>query len=72
MAVSITEYVRLVDGENYGTIVKCNGRLQYEYDKKEKKWVRSGILMEYFCDESTLYNSYEEITENEALKALGI
>ena len=53
----------------YGTIVKCKGRLQYKYDK-DRRWVRSGIFMRYVFEESPLYEQYEEITEEEAMKLI--
>lgn len=70
MADNKTEYVVLTDNQNRGTVVKCNGRIQHRYDKERKKWIRSGILLEYFCDESPLYNCYEEISEEQALKTI--
>ena len=70
MANNNIEYVRLTDFKNRGTIVRCNGRIQHRYDTKTKEWVRSGILMEYFCDESPLYDCYEEISEEEAMKII--
>ena len=63
------EYVKLLDKNMYGTIVKCIGRLQYKYDK-DRGWVRSGIFMRYVFEESPLYGQYEEITEEEALKLI--
>lgn len=63
------EYVKLADKKNQGTIVRCNGRLQYKYDK-DRGWVRSGIFMRYVFEESPEYNMYEEITEEEAMKLI--
>ncbi len=62
------EYVTLIDNRRRGTVVKCNGRLQYEY--KNGEWVRSGVLMEYFNDESPYYDLYKEISEEEAMKMI--
>ena len=70
MASDKIEYVKLTDLKNRGTIVRCNGRIQHRYDVKTKEWVRSGILMEYFCDESPLYDCYEEISEEEAMEII--
>lgn len=70
MADNKTEYVVLTDNKNRGIIVRCNGRIQHEYDREKKEWIRSGILLEYFCDESPLYDCYEEISEEEALKRI--
>ncbi|MDR3149814.1 MAG: hypothetical protein LBT88_07390 [Oscillospiraceae bacterium] len=64
------EYVKLIDREHYGTVVRADGAKQYEWDDK-KGWVRSGILILYFCDESEYYDLYEEITEDEAMKLIG-
>lgn len=63
------KYYKLLDWKNSGTIVRAQGRSQQRY-VKDKGWVESGILMEYFCDESPLYDSYEIITEEEALKLI--
>lgn len=65
----MVEYVTLTDRGRNGTIVKCDGRIQHEY-VKGKGWVRSGVLMEYFCDESPLYELYREIPEEEALRII--
>lgn len=65
-----TEYVLLIDKENFGTIVRCNGRKQFEFDKEKGSWVRSGILLDYFTDSSPLYEMYKEISEEEAMKLL--
>lgn len=64
------DYVELTDNINRGIIVKMNGRYHYEYDREKKDWIRSGIMMEYFCDESPAYGSYREITEEEAMKLI--
>ena len=60
-------YFRLLDKEHEGIIVKAEGRLQYEFDPSAG-WVRSGILSDYFCDWDPLYDMYEEISEEEALR----
>lgn len=72
MEMNEFEYVMLVDRERYGTIIRCQGRLQYKYDVKSKAWVRSGILLEYQCDESPLYDLYKEISEEEAMKIIKV
>lgn len=64
------EYVMLIDRERYGTIIRCQGRYQYEYDVNTREWVRSGILIEYQCDESPLYDMYKEISEDEVMKII--
>ena len=68
MSNIVYEYVVLTDSEHKGTVIRCNGRLQYVY--KNGEWVRSGVLMEYFNDESPLYECYREITEEAAMKLI--
>lgn len=63
------KYYMLDDNENRGTLVRAEGRSQQRYIK-DKGWIESGIMMEYFCDESPLYDSYVEIAEEEALKLI--
>jgi len=65
----MSNYYVLDDFANRGTIVKADGRIQYEY-VKGSGWVRSGILIDYFCDESLLYDSYRTIPEGEATKLI--
>ena len=62
------KYVMLTDNESYGTVVKLCGQKHYEYINGE--WVRSGIMTEYFCDESPFYDLYKEITPEEAEKLI--
>ena len=59
----------VLDNNMYGTLVKRKGRLQHKYDK-DRGWVRSGIFMRYVFEESPLYEQYEEITEEEAMKLI--
>ena len=61
-------YVVLTDNKNDGTVVKLCGRKHYVYVNGE--WIRSGIMTKYFCDESPYYDSYEEITYEEAEKLI--
>lgn len=61
-------FYRLLDKKNKDKIVKANGRFQYEFDAKNKTWIRSGILLDYFNDESEAYNMFIEISEAEAKK----
>lgn len=63
-------YVMLTDQKRYGMILKCIGMRQYEYDVSSKKWVRNGILLEYQCDSSPLYEMYKEISEEEAMRMI--
>lgn len=65
------EYFMLLDHKKYGTLVKADGRIQYEYIHGSG-WVRSGILLEYQIPESPLYDAYKEITENEVLEIIRI
>jgi len=65
----MSNYYVLDDFANRGTIVKADGRIQYEY-VKGSGWVRSGILIDYFCDESPVYDSYHTISEDETMKLI--
>lgn len=65
MSNIVYEYIVLTDAAHNGTVVRCNGRLQYV--RKNGEWIRSGVLMEYFNEESPLYEHYREITEEEAM-----
>ena len=62
------EYVRLTDREHLNNIVRCRGENWERYVDGE--WKQTGILIEYFCDESPLYEMYEEISEKEAMKII--
>lgn len=62
-------YYKLLDNAHLNMVVKADGRVQHEYIKGQG-WVRSGIMLEYFCDESDTYNMYEEISEQEANKLI--
>lgn len=62
-------YYLLTDNDRRGTIVRTEGRIHHRYDKI-KGWIRSGVLMEYFNDDSPYYDSYNEITEEEAMKLI--
>lgn len=63
------KYFKLLDPAHENTIVRAEGRNQQEYVINQG-WVESGILMEYFCDESPLYNMYEEVTEEKAMRII--
>ena len=62
------QYIRLTDREHLNNVVRCQGRLWER--NVDGEWKQTGILIEYFCDESPLYNCYEEISEEEALKII--
>ncbi|WP_156808124.1 hypothetical protein [Allofustis seminis] len=71
----MVQYFELLDNENKGTIVKSYG--QKKYMLIDGEWVRTGILTDYLMadiyDESPKSpNDYIEISEEEALKKLGI
>lgn len=65
-------YYKLLDKDHYGQIIKADGRKQYEYDLSTNQWVRSGIMLHYFSDESETYDMYEEISEKDALEQIEI
>lgn len=56
-------YYRLLDTENYGTIVKTEGQRHYKLE--DGKWIRSGIMLHYFWPESDRFELYEELTAEE-------
>lgn len=63
-------FYKLLDPENGGTIVRTEGRKQQQY-VPGKRWVDSGIMMRYFCDEDEYYDRYVEISEKEANAIVG-
>lgn len=63
------KYYLLTDNDRRGTIVRTQGRIHHRYDNA-KGWVRSGVLLEYFNDDSPYYDLYNEITEEEANKLI--
>lgn len=63
------KYYKLTDHENNGSVVRAQGRSQQRYFKN-RGWVESGVMMKYFNDESPYYNSYEEVSEEEAMKII--
>ena len=65
-----TRFIRLTDKDNSGDIIRQEGRKFYDYDGS--KWVRCGISIGYFDPDAPEFDCYEEITETEALKVLGI
>lgn len=65
-------YVRLLDKENFGTIVRYNKDHSEppEVQMEKAKWVASSIMLGYTTDISPTYDMYGEITEDLALKYL--
>lgn len=62
-------YYRLLDSAHANIVVRAEGRSQQEY-VDGVGWVESGIMMKYFCDEDPLYDKYEEIPEEYALRII--
>lgn len=60
-------YYKLLSPKHKGTIVRADGENQQKYNQS-KGWVDSGIMIQYFSDESDYYGNYVEITESEAMK----
>lgn len=61
-------YIKLLDAENKDVIVKLCGRKAYEYIfGTNGGWSRIGI-MDYYSEDSSKYEKYEEISEDEAKK----
>jgi hypothetical protein len=58
-------YYKLTDLENEGTVVRARGRSQQKYIK-DKGWIESGVMIKYFNTDSPYYDSYTEISEEEA------
>lgn len=63
------KYTKLLDKTHKNEVVMSEGEKSYEY-VHGRGWVRSSILLDYFCDESDTYDMYEEITEVEAMKLM--
>lgn len=63
------EYVRITSKENENTIVKLEGWKQFVYDK-DRGWVQTTLMLDYFLPEGRHYDLYEEISEAQALKIL--
>ena len=63
------KYYVLKDREHRGTVVRSEAGKSYKYDK-ERGWVRSGIMSQYFFPDSPVYESYDEISEEEANKII--
>lgn len=66
-------YYRLLDKENKNTIVKSEGRKQFIFNPTSKKWVRTGLMLDYFFadvfeESPKRVNDYEIINESEAMK----
>jgi hypothetical protein len=51
-------------------IVRADGPYHQKY-VSGFGWVDSGVFLQYFNDESPVYELYEEITENEAKILIG-
>jgi len=62
-------YFKLTDKANKGMILRAEGNYVESY-RKERGWVRDGIMIRYTFPESETYDMYEEISEEEALKAI--
>ena len=63
-------YYKLLDRVNRGTVVRAEGENQQKHTAA-RGWVDSGIMIQYFCDESPVYDMYEEITKEEMQKLTG-
>jgi hypothetical protein len=63
------KYYVLNDREHRGTIVRSEGSKSYKY-VKERGWVRSGIMSQYFFPDSPVYEAYDEIDEEEVRKII--
>jgi len=64
-------YYKLLGDKHKDVIIRANGPRQERYYPDKGQWVRSGIMLEYFCDESSTYDMYEEISETQASGIVG-
>jgi hypothetical protein len=64
------EYYKLMDLAHLNTIGRTDGPIEHRYAPGEG-WVRSTLMLDYFCDESDVYDMYSEIAESEALAIVG-
>ncbi|MEL7571313.1 MAG: hypothetical protein AAGU14_12230 [Eubacteriaceae bacterium] len=62
-------YFKLTDEKNKGMILRAEGTTVESY-RKERGWVRDGILIRYTFPESDTFGMFEEISEEEALKVI--
>ena len=62
-------YYILDDYEHRGTLIRSEGRKSFRYDK-EKGWVRTGIMAQFRFPDSPVYDSYYEVTAEEADKII--
>ena len=63
-------YVKLLDKVNKDTIIKIDGRTQYEYIFGPEKWEITTMLIHYMIEISNLYEQYQEISEKEAFQLI--
>lgn len=62
-------YYVLNDFEHRGTVIRSEERKSFKYDK-DRGWVRTGIMAQYRFPDSPIYDSYQEISEDEANKLI--
>lgn len=48
-------------------VKRVGNHKEYEYDK-QKGWVRSGFMLEYYLPESDKFDNFREISKEEALR----
>lgn len=63
-------YVKLLDKVNKDTVIKIDGRTQYEYILGSEKWEITTMLIHYMIEISNLYEQYQEISEKEAFQLI--
>lgn len=63
-------YVKLLDKVNKDTVIKIDGRTQYEYIFGPEKWEITTMLIHYMIEISNLYEQYQEISEKEAFQLI--
>jgi len=60
-------YYKLLAPKHKGTVVRADGETQQKY-VAGNGWIETGVMMQYFSDESDFYDNYIEITESEAME----
>ena len=63
------KYYVLNDLERRGTVIRSEEGKSYKHDKN-RGWVRTGVMAQYRFPDSPLYESYNEISEEEANKLI--
>lgn len=63
-------YFLIIDADYAGMVVRSDGTIQERFDLVSRKWIRTGILLQYQWPDSEKYGLLEEITEEKAHKMI--